>query len=137
MESTVTAGTSRETAFAVSKSTAMEIRMKDKRYQVMKKLKEEEEEEASRKKDLENVLQNAALEVLVHWRDNASCRVSSGDILKKKLIKELAAVEKQTQSDIKWIRKLNNTLNARTFGRQKHTKGERVRVSISKEVVRV
>lgn len=95
------------------------------------------QEEASRREALENVLQTGPIEDIIRWRDAASHRVSKGDSLKKDYIRELNAIEKRTQSDIRWIRKLNNVLNARTFGQQKHTKGERVRVLISKEIVRV
>lgn len=106
---------------------------KAKRERAQKKF----QEEASRKEALENVLQNGPIEDIIRWRDAASYRVTKGDSLKKDYIRELDAIERRTQSDIRWIRKLNNVLNARTFGQQKHTKGERVRVNISKEVVRV
>lgn len=95
------------------------------------------QEEASRKKALEEVLQTASLEVLVRWRNDASERVTRSDALKRDYIQDLEAIEKKTQSDIRWIRRLNNVLNARTFGQQRHTKGVRVKVNINKEVVRV
>jgi len=110
-----------------------EIKEKAKQARALKRL----QEESSRKEALENVLQNGPIEDIIRWRDAASCRVTKGDSLKKDYIRELDAIEKRTQSDIRWIRKLNNVLNARTFGQQKHTKGERVRVSIRKEVVRI
>jgi hypothetical protein len=82
-------------------------------------------------------IQKSPIEDVVRWRDTASLRVSKGDHRKKILVKELSAIERKTQADIRWIRKLNSVLNVRVFGQQKLNKGDRIKINISKEIVQV
>jgi hypothetical protein len=85
-------------------------------------------------KELE--IQKCPIDDVIRWRDTASKRVSKADARKKQLVKELSFIEKKTISDIKWIRKLNKALNLRVFSQQKN-RGDRVKINISKEFVKV
>ena len=61
-------------------------------------------------------LDHHAVEVLMKWRDTASKRVDAARARMETLSNEYAQLNKQSVSDIKWIRRLHKTLSKKVFG---------------------